>query len=59
MQRTVYQTLGDVNFREIPSGTVLQLERRGYYIVDIAWDPAHPDKPAVLLNIPDGRAKNM
>jgi len=51
--------VGDANLRESPQGEVLQLERRGYYIVDVPFDPAHPEKPIVLFNIPDGRTKNM
>ena len=37
----------------------LQLERKGYFIVDRAFDPATPNDAMVLLNIPDGRAKAM
>lgn len=33
----------------------LQLERKGYFIVDVPFSSA--DKPIVLLNIPDGRAR--
>lgn len=32
-----------------------QLERKGYFIVDVPFSSA--DKPMVLLNIPDGRAR--
>ena len=58
-QRTIYHALGDLNLRDVPKGDVLQLERRGYYIVDEPWDASTPDKPAILFNIPDGRTKNM
>jgi glutamyl-tRNA synthetase len=53
---TKYETLalGDVNVRKLPKGEVIQLERRGYFIVDQPWaDGAR----AVLLSIPDGRAR--
>lgn len=55
----MYNAVGDLNLRQSPKGEVLQLERRGYYIIDRAWDPSQPEKPAILFNIPDGRAKNM
>lgn len=45
--------------RTLSKGDVLQLERRGYYIVDVAFNPQQPDQPIVLFNIPDGRTKNM
>lgn len=45
--------------RSLAKGEVLQLERKGYFIVDVPADPAHPERPMVLFNIPDGRAKNM
>ena len=51
--------MGDVTLRTLRRGEVLQLERKGYFIVDRAYDPAHPDLPMVLFNIPDGKAKNM
>jgi len=37
----------------------LQLERKGYFIVDVPFNPEQPQQPMVLLNIPDGRAKAM
>lgn len=37
----------------------LQLERKGYFIVDVPFNPEQPQQPMVLFNIPDGRAKNM
>lgn len=43
--------------RTLQKGDVLQLERKGYFIVD---EPlTKPGKPIVLFNIPDGRVKNM
>ena len=46
--------LGDVNVRKLPKGETIQLERRGYYIVD---QPYAEGGRAVLLAIPDGRAR--
>eukprot|EP00775_Hariotina_reticulata_P007441 gene7441-7651_t len=54
--KTEVAALGDINMAHLPKGTVLQLERKGYYIVDKPYGGS-PDKPAVLLNIPDGRSK--
>ncbi len=57
LQKKVTPALGDVNLREYSKGTVLQLERKGYFIVDSAWNAAHPEAPIVLFAIPDGRLK--
>jgi hypothetical protein len=48
---------GDANMHELRKGEVLQLERKGYYIVDV---PAAQDgQPAVLFSIPDGHQKKL
>lgn len=39
--------------RLLQKGDILQLERKGYYIVDRAY--VRPGKPMVLFSIPDGR----
>ncbi|KAG1668987.1 hypothetical protein FOA52_000580 [Chlamydomonas sp. UWO 241] len=45
--------LGDANMRSLQKGDIIQLERKGYFIVD---EPlTKPGKPIVLFNIPDGR----
>jgi glutamyl-tRNA synthetase len=49
--------VGDGNMARLRKGDFLQLERRGFFVVDRAWDAARPDEPAVLLAIPDGRAR--
>eukprot|EP00798_Chlamydomonas_sp_ICE-L_P023367 gene23367-30628_t len=47
--------LGDPNMRSLQKGDIIQLERKGYYIVD---EPQlKPGKPIVLLSIPDGKEK--
>jgi hypothetical protein len=58
-QVTKYETLalGDVNIRKLPKGDVIQLERRGYFIVDQPWAEGAGGGRAVLLAIPDGKAK--
>ena len=51
----VVEALGDKNIASLPEGTILQLERKGYFIVDRAAG----DRPAVLISIPDGRTKTL
>lgn len=46
---------GDANMRSFQKGDVLQLERKGYFIVDEVY--VREGSPMVLLSIPDGRAK--
>jgi glutamyl-tRNA synthetase len=48
--------VGDPNMRSLQKGDVLQLERKGYYIVD---EPLAEGKPIVLFSIPDGRTKGL
>jgi glutamyl-tRNA synthetase len=49
--------IGDPVLKTLQKGESIQLERRGYYIVDSAAFP--PGKPMVLLKIPDGKSKDM
>ncbi|GIM07727.1 hypothetical protein Vretimale_11813, partial [Volvox reticuliferus] len=51
--------VGDPNMRTLQKGDVLQLERKGYYIVDEPYGVKGTSRPIVLFCIPDGRAKNM
>jgi hypothetical protein len=57
--KTKFETaaVGDVNMTSLKEGDIIQLERKGYYIVDQPHSGS--DKPLVLFNIPDGRTKNM
>lgn len=50
--------VGDLNMAACKKGDIIQLERKGYYIVDQPYGGS-PDQPAVLFNIPDGRTKNL
>ncbi len=46
---------GDSNMRTLQKGDIIQLERKGYFIVD---EPLlRPGKPIVLFAIPDGKEK--
>lgn len=49
------EALGDVNVRSLPKGETIQLERRGYYVVDEPYTPE--TGRATLFAIPDGRAR--
>lgn len=51
----VTNVVGDINLKLASKGDVIQLERRGYFIIDQAFDPAQPEKPIVLFDIPDGK----
>ena len=44
---------GDGNLRAYNRGTVIQIERKGYYVVDRVY--VNMDTPMVLLSIPDGK----
>lgn len=57
--RFVRRLAGDPNMRTLQKGEVLQLERKGYYVVDEPYGVKGPGRPMVLFAIPDGRAKNM
>ncbi|KAI8617105.1 tRNA synthetases class I, catalytic domain-containing protein [Chytriomyces sp. MP71] len=50
---------GDANLRLCQKGDIIQLERKGYYIVDKAFDPQNPNAPIHLYLIPDGRVDSI
>lgn len=56
LQKSVSEAYGDANMRKLKKGDVIQLERKGYWIVDRAANAGKPEQPMVLLDIPDGRA---
>ncbi|BGP43370.1 glutamate--tRNA ligase [Rhodotorula kratochvilovae] len=51
--------LADANVASLPKGAIIQFERKGFYIVDRAFDPSTPDQPAELIYIPDGKASSI
>jgi glutamyl-tRNA synthetase len=51
--------VGDPNMRTLQKGEILQLERKGYYIVDEPYGMKGSGRPIVLFCIPDGRSKTM
>ena len=48
--------MGDANMRTLQKGDILQLERKGYFIVDAPLTA--PGQPLVLFNTPDGHTKH-
>ncbi|RMZ57589.1 hypothetical protein APUTEX25_001789 [Auxenochlorella protothecoides] len=54
--RTITAAAGDANMAQLQKGDIIQLERKGYFIVDAGVEHGGS---VVLLNIPDGRTKNM
>ena len=52
---TEMQAVGDPNMRTLQQGSIIQLERKGYYRVDKSQ--AQLGKALVLIEIPDGRQK--
>ncbi|CAH8571844.1 unnamed protein product [Dicrocoelium dendriticum] len=54
--------LGDHDLRYLKKGDIIQLQRRGYYICDMPYDPKCAatgfESPCVLIQIPEGTAKS-
>jgi glutamyl-tRNA synthetase len=58
--RKVVKAVGDANMKELKKGDVIQLERKGYFIVDVPLGSGTDGNGSIILfNIPDGKAKNM
>jgi glutamyl/glutaminyl-tRNA synthetase len=49
----------DLNVRSLRQGDRIQLERRGYFIVDRPYATHRPDEPAILIQIPEGKLTSM
>ena len=56
VQRWETAALGDPNMRTLQKGDIIQLERKGYFIVDIPL--VRSGQPITLFSIPDGRQKS-
>lgn len=56
--RTEATAIVDPCFRTVAKGTIVQLERIGFFRVDEAYNAA-TNKPVVLFKIPDGKAKPL
>ena len=52
------EVLGDPEFKNLKRGETVQVQRRGYFICDVEYQPYNPcvgrARPAVLIAIPDG-----
>ncbi|RKO95704.1 hypothetical protein CAUPRSCDRAFT_12598 [Caulochytrium protostelioides] len=59
--QTFFETLAvaDCNVRTLKKGDIIQFERKGYYIVDRAYDAAFPQTPVECILIPDGRQASL
>ncbi|GAA5845383.1 hypothetical protein JCM5353_004814, partial [Sporobolomyces roseus] len=51
--------VADLNIQSLPKGSIIQFERKGFYIVDVAFDPSSPQTPMELIFIPDGKASTI
>ncbi len=56
LQRWEMEALGDPNMRTLQKGDIIQLERKGYFIVDVPL--LRSGQPITLFSIPDGRKQN-
>lgn len=48
-----------MNIRECSKGDIIQFERKGFYIVDVAHDSSNPSQAVELIFIPDGKASTI
>ena len=55
---TKIEMLGDPELRNLQKGDIIQIQRRGFFIVDRPYSPPNPNlcktNPIVLISIPDG-----
>ena len=56
VQRWTVSATGDANMRCLQKGDILQLERKGYFRVDVPL--LKPTAPIILFAIPDGRVRS-
>lgn len=61
--KIVVPMLGDPELKQCKAGDIIQLQRRGFFKVDIPFSPRSAltgvESPIVLLSIPDGHAKEL
>lgn len=50
--------IGDPELRKLKQGDIIQLQRRGFFKVDVPYQPADlhtcKEQPVILFSIPDG-----
>ncbi|XP_050316358.1 bifunctional glutamate/proline--tRNA ligase [Anthonomus grandis grandis] len=60
--RKEVQVLGDPELRKLKKGDIIQVQRKGFFKVDVAYEPPTPftgrAKPVVLFYVPDGSTKD-
>uniref|UniRef100_A0A1L8DRV9 Bifunctional glutamate/proline--tRNA ligase n=1 Tax=Nyssomyia neivai TaxID=330878 RepID=A0A1L8DRV9_9DIPT len=61
--RIEVEMLGDPELKKLKQGDIIQLQRRGYFRVDVAYQPkseySNLETPIVLFAIPDGHQKEQ
>uniref|UniRef100_A0A6B2E7J0 Bifunctional glutamate/proline--tRNA ligase n=1 Tax=Phlebotomus kandelakii TaxID=1109342 RepID=A0A6B2E7J0_9DIPT len=61
--RTEVEMLGDPELKKVKVGDIIQLQRRGFFRVDVAYKPKSEfsslETPVILFAIPDGHTKEM
>ncbi|XP_074027414.1 glutamyl-prolyl-tRNA synthetase isoform X2 [Leptinotarsa decemlineata] len=58
--RKEVEMIGDPELKDLKAGDIIQLQRRGFFRVDVPYKPATPntckEQPIILFAIPDGHA---
>jgi len=55
----ITSAIGDSNMSSLKAGDIIQIERKGFYIVDKAPEQPTISNPIRLIAIPDGKAKSI
>lgn len=54
--------LGDPELKNLKQGDIIELQRRGFFKVDVPYEPLRlsicKEQPIILFYIPDGRSKD-
>ncbi|ESO04653.1 hypothetical protein HELRODRAFT_78758, partial [Helobdella robusta] len=61
--KVTVEMLGDPELASVKKGEIIQLQRRGFFICDSAYESANRyssrENPCILFNVPDGHTKEM
>ncbi|CAG9764840.1 unnamed protein product [Ceutorhynchus assimilis] len=59
--RQEFEVLGDPELKKLKKGDIIQVQRKGFFKVDVAYAPANAytcrEQPVVLFHVPDGSTK--